>query len=92
MREHAALMQRRAPEVAITGTSIGGHVLAQATIEVLRRAGPHLTRASLVAAAESLAGWKSPLCLVPATCSASDHALFADARLVEIRGGRWAPI
>lgn len=92
MREHAALMQRRAPQVAITGTSVGGHVLAEATVEVLRRAGPHPTRAGLVAAAESLAGWRSPLSLVPATCSASDHALFADARLVEVRAGRWTPV
>lgn len=90
--EHAALMRRRAPGVAITGTSVGGHVLAEATVEVLRRAGPCPTRASVVAAAESLAGWRSPLCLVPATCSAEDRALFGDAALLEVRGGRWTPI
>lgn len=89
--EHAALMCRRAPEVAITGTSVGGQVLAEATVEVLRRAGPHPTRAGVIAAAESLAGWRHPLCLVPATCSADDHALFADAARLEVRGGRWVP-
>lgn len=90
--EHAALMRRRAPEVAITGTSVGGQVLAEATVEVLRRAGPHPTRASVIAAAESLAGWRSPLALVPATCSAEDHALFGDAALIEVRDGRWVPL
>lgn len=89
--EHAALMRRRAPEVAITGTSVGGHVLAEATVEVLRRAGPHPTRASVIAATESLAGWRHPLCLVPATCSAEDHALFGDAALLEVRNNRWVP-
>lgn len=91
IREHAALVRRRAPEVAITGTSVGGHVLAEATVEVLRRAGPHPTRAGVIAAAESLAGWRSPLCRVPATCSPDDHALFGDAALLEVRGGRWVP-
>ena len=89
--EHAALMRRRAPQVAITGTSVGGHVLAEATVEALRRAGPQLTREALVAAAESLAGWRSPLALVPATCSPDDHALFGQAALLEVRGGRWRP-
>lgn len=91
LREHAALMRRRAPEVAITGTSVGGHVLAEATVEVLRRAGPRPTRARIIAAAETLAGWRSPLALVPATCSATEHALFAETSLLTVRSGRWIP-
>lgn len=87
--EHAALMRRRAPQVAITGTSVGGHVLAEATVEVLRRAGPCPTRRAIIAAAESLAGWRSPLALVPAGCSASDHALFGEAARLEVHRGRW---
>lgn len=87
--EHAALMRRRAPQVEITGTSVGGHVLAEATVEVLRRAGPQPTRAGIIAAAESLAGWHSPLALVPASCSATDHALFGEATPIEVRDGRW---
>lgn len=88
--EHAALMRRRAPQLAITGTSVGGHVLAEATVEVLRRAGPCPTREAIIAAAESLAGWRSMLALVPAGCNASDHALFGEAARLTVRGGRWA--
>ncbi|MCX4243097.1 ABC transporter substrate-binding protein [Paraliomyxa miuraensis] len=89
IREHAALIQRRAPQVAVTGTSVGGQVLAEATVEVLRRAGPHPTREGVIAAAESMAGWRSPLALVPAACTPDEHALFAEASLLEVRRGRW---
>lgn len=90
--EHAALMQRRAPRVAITGTSVGGQVLAEATVEVLRRAGPHPTREGVLAAAESMAGWRSPLALVAAACTPREHALFGEASLIEVRQGRWVPL
>lgn len=89
--EHAALMRRRAPAVERTGTSVGGQVLAEATVEVLRRAGPQPTRAGIIAAAESMAGWRSPLALVPAACTPHTHALFDQAALLEVRGGRWVP-
>lgn len=87
---HRALLRRRAPGVLPTGTSVGGQVAAELTVEALRRAGPALTRASLLRAVESIRGFRCSLCLVPAEMSEVDHVPFEDVMMMQVRGGRWA--
>lgn len=87
--EHRALLRRRAPEVLPTGTSVGGQVAAELTVEALRRAGPALTRASLLRAVESIRGFRCSLCLVPAEMSEADHVPFEGVMMMQARGGRW---
>ena len=47
--------------------------VAELMVETLRLAGADLTRESLVAAAESITGWKCSVCLFPLTLGPDDH-------------------
>jgi branched-chain amino acid transport system substrate-binding protein len=90
---HRELMARRAPEVAVTGTTVGGQALAELTVELLRRAGARPSRASLLAALDSLDGsWRSPLMRVSPRKDPRRPVIFEEVTLLELRGGTWEEV
>lgn len=87
---HRELMARRAPEVSVTGTSVGGQALAELTVELLRRAGPRPTRARLLAALGSLDGtWRSPLMRVGPRKHPRLPVIFDAVALLRFSAGAW---
>jgi ABC-type branched-subunit amino acid transport system substrate-binding protein len=69
-------------------STIYGQAAAELMVETLRRAGPHLTRESLIRAAESITGWSDGLA-TNVTMGPDDHAPIEDLKVVEIRHGRF---
>jgi hypothetical protein len=91
--DHRRLLAARAPEVRVSGSSIGGHALADLIVELLRRAGPSPTRAGLSAAYATLdGGWASPLMRVAPRKEPTRPVIFDDVALLEVIDGAWAPI
>lgn len=90
---HRELMARRAPQVEVTGTSIGGQALAELTVELLRRAGPCPSRAGLLAALDSLDGrWRSPLMRVSPRKDPRRPVIFDEVALLRLTGGAWVDV
>jgi len=65
-----------------------GYAAAQLVVEGLRRAGPDLTRAGLIAAIEGLKDWTGGL-LPPISYSQADHRGLCCLALHRARRGRW---
>jgi len=65
-----------------------GYAAAQLVVEGLRRAGPHLTRDSFIAALETLTDWTGGL-LPPISYSATDHRGLTALALLRARHGQW---
>ncbi|WAS90793.1 ABC transporter substrate-binding protein [Nannocystis punicea] len=87
---HRELMARRAPQVEVTGTSVGGQALAELTVEVLRRAGPCPTRARVLAALHSLDGrWRSPLMRVSPRKDPRRPVIFDEVALLRLTADGW---
>ncbi|PCC73934.1 ABC-type branched-chain amino acid transport system, substrate-binding protein [Nannocystis exedens] len=90
---HRELMARRAPEVEVTGTSVGGQALAELTVELLRRAGPCPTRARLLAALDGLDGrWRSPLMRVSPRKDPRRPVIFDAVALLRLTAAGWVAI
>lgn len=90
--EHRRLLAERAPGVAVSGSTVGGHALADLTLELLRRAGPSPTRARLLDAVATLDGrWASPLMRVAPRKDPRRPVIFPEVALLEVEGGAWRP-
>ena len=90
--DHRRLLAERAPGVAVSGSTVGGHALADLTVELLRRAGPSPTRARLLDAVATLDGrWASPLMRVAPRKDPRRPVIFPDVALLEVEGGAWRP-
>lgn len=88
--EHRALMARQAPQIAVTGTSVGGQALAELTVELLRRAGPCPTRGRLLAALDGLDGrWRSPLMRVSPRKEPRRPVIFDAVALLRLTAEGW---
>lgn len=88
--DHRRRMARHAPELEVTGTTVGGQALAELTVELLRRAGPCPTRARLLAAVASLDGaWQSPLMRVAPCKQRRRPVIFDEVALLRLRAGAW---
>jgi ABC-type branched-subunit amino acid transport system substrate-binding protein len=68
--------------------SLYAQYVAEMMVETLQRAGPGLTRAGLVKAAESIKGWKCSACLFPVTLGPNDHDPAQSVAIGVYQGGR----
>jgi branched-chain amino acid transport system substrate-binding protein len=82
------LMSRRYSEDDPGTHSRIGYAAAQLVVEGLRRAGPELTRESLIAALETLQDWTAGL-LPSISYSQTDHRGLTALSLLRAKGGRW---
>ncbi|MCA9658727.1 MAG: ABC transporter substrate-binding protein [Myxococcales bacterium] len=91
--DHRRLLAERAPDVSVSGSSLGGHALADLIVELLRRAGPSPTRERLSAAYATLdGGWASPLMRVAPRKHPTRPVIFDDVELLEVVDGAWTPL
>lgn len=70
---HHEMMAKYAPDVDVSNLTLVGASIAEATVYVLKKAGPNLTRESFLDAAESTCGYVCSFCLVPVNLSPTDH-------------------
>lgn len=90
--DHRRLLAERAPEVPVSGSSIGGHALADLIVELLRRTGPSPTRERLCATFAGLGGdWASPLMRVAPRKDPARPVVFSDVALLRVEAGAWRP-
>jgi branched-chain amino acid transport system substrate-binding protein len=86
-REH---MQIHFPKNEPNRYSLAGYFAARLFTEGALRAGPHLTRASLVAALQSIKGWESGI--LPPLTIGPDHETQKQGFWVRVEKGRFKPL
>lgn len=85
------VMQTYAPAASVENFTEYGYIIAELTVEGLRRAGPDLTRDSFIDALESIKGFTCSLCVAPISFSSTDHRPFEIEQYVRLEEGRWVP-
>ncbi|MEX1252842.1 MAG: ABC transporter substrate-binding protein [Dehalococcoidia bacterium] len=85
------VMEKYAPAAPVENFTEYGYAIAELTVEVLRRAGPDLTREGLVDAAESIRGYDCSICYAPVSLSPTDHRPVEVERYVRLEDGKWVP-
>jgi branched-chain amino acid transport system substrate-binding protein len=70
---HIQMMSKYAPDVKPDNLTLVGASISEAMVNVLRQAGPDLTRGSFLDAAESACKVLCSTCLVPTSTSPTDH-------------------
>jgi ABC-type branched-subunit amino acid transport system substrate-binding protein len=71
--QHWDMMAKYAPGVTPTNLTLTGASIAEGITNILKNAGPNLTRDSFLDAAESTCKWESPAGLAPSSMSPLDH-------------------
>jgi len=71
--KHYEIMAKYAPDVTVDNLSLLGAIIGEYMVNVLRQAGPDLTRESFLDAAESMCEFQCSGCMVPSTMSSTDH-------------------
>ncbi len=66
--------QKYAPDQPWTNIQMAGYAVAEGFVNLLKQAGPNLTRQSLVQAAQSICRYKSDIGFFPESTSPTDHA------------------
>ncbi|MCZ6552443.1 MAG: ABC transporter substrate-binding protein [SAR324 cluster bacterium] len=90
---HRELLKQYAAGLTPSAITLHGQAIAELTVEVLRRAGPALTREGVLRAAESLRGWnaKGQALVHRATLGPEDHEPLNAVRVVVAKNGKWRP-
>lgn len=73
IQRHHDMMAKYAPGIKPDNITLTGASLSEAMVNVLRQAGPDLTRESFLDAAESVCQFLCSTCLVPSSTGPSDH-------------------
>jgi branched-chain amino acid transport system substrate-binding protein len=71
--KHLEIMAEYAPDVKPDNLTLVGYAISEAMVNLLRQAGPDLTRDSFLDAAESVCKFVCSTCLVPTSTSPTDH-------------------
>ena len=71
--KHIQLMAKYSPDVKPDNLTLVGAAISEGMVNVLRQAGPDLTRESFLDAAESVCEFVCSTCLVPTSTSPTDH-------------------
>ena len=71
--DYVEIMGKYASDAKIENLTLVGYSISQAMVQLLKQAGPDLTRESFLDAAESLCKWTSPIAVLPASFSPTDH-------------------
>jgi ABC-type branched-subunit amino acid transport system substrate-binding protein len=91
VQKHYQIMEEYAPGVPVSNLTLYGATMAQLLVEGLKRAGPDLTRDSLIDALESIRDVTCDACLAPVSLSPTDHRPAEVVRYVRVEDGVWAP-
>src|SRR3990170_3264212 len=75
--------------VGVSNYSLHGYIMAELTVEGLKRAGPNLTRETLVDAIESIKNYQCSLCMAPVSFSPTDHRPFEIEVYIRVENGKW---
>jgi branched-chain amino acid transport system substrate-binding protein len=89
IQRHIEIMERYGGGATPGNPTIAGQLVAELMVEILKRAGPDLTRESFIDAAESLRGFQCSLCLVPVSLSPTDHRPFEIEMYARVENGEW---
>lgn len=89
VKRHYEIMQKYAPDVAISNFTLYGAALAELMVEALKRAGPNLTRDSLIEGAESIRNFMGSVSLTPTNLSPTDHRPVEVEIYNKIQDGKW---
>jgi branched-chain amino acid transport system substrate-binding protein len=89
VQKHVEIIKKYAPNVEPSNFTLYGATIAELMVEALKRAGPDLTRESLVDAAESIRDWTCSVCLTPVNMSPTDHRPFEIEMYNKVEGGKW---
>jgi branched-chain amino acid transport system substrate-binding protein len=85
------VMETYAPGASVENFSEYGYIIAELTVEAMKRAGPDLTREGLVDALESMRGYQCSVCFAPISFSPTDHRPFEIETYVRLEDGKWVP-
>jgi branched-chain amino acid transport system substrate-binding protein len=91
VQKYLEVMQKYAPGISVENFSEYGYAMAEVTVEALKRAGPDLTRDSLVDALEAMRGFQCSLCFEPISMSPTDHRPVEIEVYIKLEGGKWVP-
>jgi ABC-type branched-subunit amino acid transport system substrate-binding protein len=91
VRQFLDVMAEYAPGAPVENFTEYGYAIAELTVEVLRRAGPDLTREAFLDAAESIEGLECSVCYAPISLSPTDHRPVEVERYVQLEDGKWVP-
>ena len=89
VQKHAEILREFGGGAEPSNLTIAGQATAELVVEMLRRAGRALTRASVVDAGEQIRDFTCSVCLVPVSLSPTDHRPFEVEVFVRVEGGRW---
>lgn len=71
--KHWEMMSKYAPGIAVDNLTLLGEFIGEYMVQILKQAGPDLTRESFLAAAESMCDFQCSACMVPSSMSPTDH-------------------
>lgn len=91
VQRHFEMMETYSPDVPVSNLTLYGAAMAELLVEGLRRAGPDLTRDSLIDALETIRGVQCDVCLAPVSLSPTDHRPAEIETYVRVVGGKWVP-
>jgi branched-chain amino acid transport system substrate-binding protein len=91
VQQFLEVMEEYAPTAPVENFTEYGYAIAELMVEVLRRAGPDLTREGLVDAAESVRRYECSVCYAPISLSPTDHRPVEVENYVRLEDGRWVP-
>jgi ABC-type branched-subunit amino acid transport system substrate-binding protein len=91
VQQFLQVMQKYAPAASVENFSEYGYIIADLTVEGLKRAGPDLTREGLSDALEAIKGYQCSVCFAPISFSPTDHRPFEIETYVRLEGGKWVP-
>jgi len=89
IQKHIEIIKKYAPQVEPSNFTLYGAVTAELMVETLKRAGPDLTRETLVEAAESIRDFTCSVCLTPINMSPTDHRPLEIEMYNKVEGGKW---
>lgn len=90
--EHLDFMKKYLPNEKPSLLSIQGQVLAELTVENLKRAGKNLSREGVLKAAESFKDWKCGMCRGTSSISPDNHVIFTGMYLLRASNGKWVDL
>ena len=89
VQRHIELMKQFAPGVEPSSMTEAGMTIAEYVVQALKKAGPNLTRESVVDGAEQIRGYCCIICLVPGSLSPTDHRLGETMWYERVVDGKW---
>ena len=89
VKKHYEVMEKYGQGVPVSNFTEYGYIMAELTVEGLKRAGPNLTRETLVDAIESIKNYQCSLCMAPVSFSPTDHRPFEIEVYIRVENGKW---